>query len=304
MRTKKADSFGLQFIVVLIIVIIFVVIYFVWMKDFRIFGENLSDYTICKNSNLENAKMKLKIGNQPLAERVGNRCKTEYIEVPKDKELDLTTKKMAGCWDMYLEGKEELFETGGIFSPEDNTFCAICSVLDFEEKEELTGLTSYLMENKVPNKEGLTYYEYFNRVKVTKENIREVKNTELTGKLKAIDTEIPQAVIFIEGKDVNPGSLTGQSSVVEATKGSAIGVGAGLVALVGFGLCSTGIGCVLGVFLVAGAGVVGGTTGYLIGSDYNPDLDTRILLWPYTNEDLNQLDCTILEGRDRLDIIK
>ena len=54
---------------------------------------------------------------------------------------------------------------------------------------------------------------------------------------------------------------------------------------------------------------VGGGAGYLIGSDSNPDLDSRILLWPFTPEvesedptktkppSLSDLNCKRLEGQ-------
>ena len=59
----KKGSMGFNFIVVFAITLLFVIIYFVWLKDYSMFGENLADYTICKNSNIENAKLQLKIQN-------------------------------------------------------------------------------------------------------------------------------------------------------------------------------------------------------------------------------------------------
>ena len=159
------------------------------------------------------------------------------------------------------------------------------------------------MDNAAPGTGGKKYYEYLNRVVVTNEHVNIVRNEELAGRMRFIDTGTPQAVIFVEGKDVFPGSLTGQSSIVSGAGGGAIGAVAGLAILVGFGLCATIIGCTVGAFFVA-AGA--GATGYLIGSDYDPDIDARVLLWPYTNDDLKQLKpgCTILEGQDNLEIKK
>ena len=297
---KKGEvTLGLNVIVVLIVAIVFVLIFFVWLRGI---GEDLGDYTICKASNIENAKLKLKIGvpilgvNQVITERIGNKCQTEYLDVPEEQEKFLIAKKLAACWDRYLEGKERLFDK------EDNNYCAICTVLDFEDKnKKITDLTSYLMEKKIPNKAGLNYYDYLNRVKITKNQLEIVENEEFHERLGSIDTGTRQAVLYVEGKDVNPGSLTGESSIFLASKGTTIGAVAGLVTLVGFGLCSTVVGCTVGVFLVA-AGA--GTTGYLMGSDYDPDIDSRVLLWPY--EDLIEIKpgCTILEGQDRLDIKK
>ena len=285
MKNKKATSMGLRFVIVLAITIAGALVYFLWLNEVKTFGEDFTDYAICKNSNIANAKMKLKIDNQVIEERRGNKCKTEYVDVPKDKELEFVAKKMAGCWDMYIEGKEELFDT------EDNNYCAICSVLTFKDKKQVSGLTKYLMEKKAPNQGGKTYFQYMTRVIVTKEILTEEENEHLKT-LGEVDTANPLAVMFVMGKDVNPGSKTGESKIVSGIIGSVIGPVTGLL------LCGTGAGCVLGAF------ALGGATGYIMGSDYNPDRDTRILLWPYTNEDMNSLDCTILEGKDTLEIRK
>jgi hypothetical protein len=295
MKAKKAESIALRVIVVLVIAIAFALIYFTWLKDYRTSGENLSDYQICKISNFENAKLKLKIGNYAIQERSGNKCKTEYLEVPKNQELNLIARNLARCWDQYLEGKETLFDT------EDNNYCAICSVLTFEDKKELNGLTSYMMKEKVPWQRQNTYYQYLNRIVVKKENLETVENAELLGSIRAINTDVPWAVMFVEGKDINPGSLTGASSIEQATVGTAVGAVAGGVVLVGAGLCATVVGCTIGaVFIGVGAGVLG----FFTGSGYKPDVDSRALLWRYTQDDLAKLKCTILEGQEKLDIRK
>lgn len=295
---KKAfDVSGFEVIVALAVVIGFALIYFIWLKDVRMFGEKLSDYEICKFSNIENAKLKLKLNNQVIDERKGNKCKTEYIDVPKGKELDTIARKMAGCWDQYLEGKERLFET------EDSNYCAFCSVLTFEDKKQLGGLTSYLIEKEAPDKGSRKYYQYMTRNVITNDVFQEIENSHLKD-LDTIDTSKPQAVIFIMSKVVNPGSLIGQSSIKAGTYGSAVGGVLGGLAMVGLGLCSSftaGV-CALGIPLIGA--VTGSGAGYMIGSNYNPDIDTKVLLWPYTKEDLDNLKCTKLEGKDNLEIKK
>ena len=295
MRAKKADTMAFQVIVVLVVVIAFALIYFKWLRDYRESGENLSDYQICKSSNFENAKLKLKIDNWAIQERSGNKCKTEYLKFPKEQELNLIARKLAECWDHYLEGKEALFDT------EDNSCCAIFLVLNFEDKKELKGLTSYMMDKNVPWQPDKKYYEYLNRVVVKKENLQEVENAELLGNIASISTDVPLAVMFVEGKDINPGSLTGANSIQQASVGTAVGAVAGGVVLVGAGLCATIVGCTVGaVFIGVGVGVAG----FLTGSGYNPDVDERALLWRYTNQDLAKLKCTILEGQDSLEVRK
>ncbi|MBI4453238.1 hypothetical protein HY636_01200, partial [Candidatus Woesearchaeota archaeon] len=261
------------------------------------------DYEICRFSNFENAKQRLKLYNQNLigttAKKYSNKCKTEYLVVPKGKELEIIAKKMAGCWDQYLEGKEELFET------ETDNYCAFCSVLTFEDKKQLTGLTNYLLDKEAEDVISIEqskkkYYQYLRRTVVTNDVFRDAENSHLND-LHIIDTSKPLAVVFTMGKIVNPGSPIGKSTVVTTPTAAAAGAIGSLPIIAGFGLCSTVIGCSAGAFLI---GIGAGTGGYMIGSNYNPNRDTKILLWPYTNEALNQLKCTKLEGKDRLDIKK
>jgi len=290
---KKGTSVGIQFLVVLIAALIFGFALLLLMKQFSIFGENLADYTICKQSNLANAKLKLKIGNQALNEPTQNKCKTEYVTVKKGMEIKTISKRLALCWDEYLEGKEDIFETG------DNTFCAICAVLSFEDKKIISGeeLTNYLVKTNVPQK-GISYYQYLTNLPV-----QDIISPEIMPGYtnQGIDTSKKWATIFIMGKDQYPESPIGQSSIKTAAQGATISaVGGGLV-LIGFGLCAGVITCSVGAILIA---VGGGTTGYLIGSDKDPSINSRVLLWPYTNEDLAKLKCTVLEGRDSLQIRK
>ncbi|MBI4452416.1 hypothetical protein HY637_03230 [Candidatus Woesearchaeota archaeon] len=302
---RKANM-GFRFLVVLVITMVFVLIYTLWLKDYRIFGNNLSDYLICKNSNLESAKLKLKaplpkpFSNEVLDERKGNRCKTEYVTVAESKELEIISKKMAQCWDMYLEGKERIFET------EDNNYCAVCSVLEFEDKKQLTGLTDYLIRQPAQNQQGKTYFQYLTRVKFDKDVQTELENPQLKD-LDRLDTSRPLAVIFTMEKNAYPGSWTGYSSLRTGTiSGLAGGVVSGLF-VVGVGTCSgLTLGLCGGLIILTttlGAGQFG-TMGYAIGSTYNPDTDTKVVLWPYNNQDLQKLDCTMLEGKDSLEIKK
>ena len=297
MKIKKNGFIGLQVIIILIVLIGFTIIYFFWLKDVRTTGDNLADYTICKNSNLENAKLKLKIKNQVIDERVGNRCKTEYLKVPKDQELNFMAKKLASCWDQYLEGKELLFET------RDNTYCVVCSVLYFDDKDkEISDFSSYLFENQVPFKRELSYMEYLNRVIITDKDIDSVKNAELSGDLKPIATNTDYAVLFVQGENVYPRSVIAASSVQTSMWGTIIGGTIGFVLVaVGAVTCPfTGIAAGGTCWLIAvGVGVAaGGGVGYYLGSSSDPDVDTLVYLWPYN--ELHDFDCTRLEGQDQL----
>ena len=318
MAEGKKGITGIETIIVLIVLILFAVIYFAWLKDFRILGEKLGDYEICKASNLENAKLKLKAYNFVLDERkdspynAANKCKTEYVNVQKGKEMQTISESMAGCWDKYLEGKQRLFET------EDNTYCAFCSVLTFNDKNQISGLTDYLMQNEAKGK-NKKYFEYLTDVKITNDVMQVVENENLK-KLYKIDTSKPLAVIFLMSKNIYPDSLLKLSAVqtggIGAIAGGAAGATAvaGLLVYSGVGVCfggaavTLGASCVLGGLLIGIGTIVGaaggGGAGLMVGSVHDPDIDAKILLVPYTKEDLSKLKCTKLEGKDQLEIKK
>lgn len=300
---KKADKTLTQFLVVLVITVAAGLLLLILISKLSDTAIGISDYSVCKESNLANAKLKLKITNQVILDRQGNKCTTEYVKAPKGKEIPFITNKMASCWDMYLEGKEELFET------KDNTYCAFCSVIDFEANSQpISGLTNYLATKEAPQK-GMTYYQYLTGTKVTKDFQYKVENSDLA-KLHVIDTSVPQSVIFIMGKNANPGSWTGESAILNSVVGGTLGATiGGLVAIAGAGICTASVACLVGSFMViSGTGVKGATIGsgigFLIGSNHAPDRDTKILLWPYTKESLEKLKCTRLEGQDGLEIKK
>ncbi len=314
---RKADELGFQTIVVILIILIGFILAFKWIPTFKEVYKNNMDYELCKDSNLANAKLKLTVPgtNQILTEREGNKCKTEYVKAPEDGEIPFIAKKMVNCWDMYLEGKADLFETA------DNNYCAFCSVIDFENKDaRLEGLPSYLLKNEVKGT-GKTYYEYLTSITVKKDTLAQYENSPLS-KLK-IDTSNPAAVVFVSAKNANPGSLTGQSSAVEGGVSAGVGAGVGTVIgaiagysiVTGLGLCTTVVLCLFGGGLVAFGtilttgtviGGAGGATAYgmAVGANYAPDRDSKILLIPYEKNTLEKLKCTRLEGQDYLEIKK
>ena len=111
MRQRKANATAIQFWIVLVITLISAILFFAYIPHFKEASSNTAQHALCKNSNLANAKLKFKINNQVIEQRIGNKCVTEYVTAPKGKEVQMIADRMAKCWDVYLEGKEELFET-------------------------------------------------------------------------------------------------------------------------------------------------------------------------------------------------
>ena len=284
----------------MIIMAAFTVIALIFLLSFlgetKTFSENLADYQICKDGNIGVVKTRVKLFDWVLAEQGVKHCKTEKVQVPKGKEYETIAKKMALCWDEYLEGKEELFETKGA------NYCAFCSILEFEDKsKKLTGLSKYLSDTKISGS-GQTYLKYLSEIEVSADKKTQFENLELQNGV-SIETSKKQAVMFVMYKDVFPGGIgqpRGLTMFGGATAGAVTGVGLGLYYLGAAALCTTLLGCFASFGLIALGTGTGGTAGYLIGSDRSADWRARILLTEYDKNKLEQLKCTRLEGLDYL----
>jgi len=256
-------------------------------------AQDLTDYHICRDGNIGVANTRLQVFDWVVAENGVKHCKTEQAKVKKGKEYETIAKKMALCWDEYLEGKENIFAT------QDASYCAFCSVLEFEDKnKQLNGLTKYLIEtNYQPS--GKSYMEYLSEIKMEKEQANFLENLELNN--INIDTSKKLAVMFVMYKDAYPGvinqprTLTTFGGTAAAGTTGMLVMGASYIG--GLGLCSTIVGCAAGSILIAGAG---GAGGYLLGSDRAADWRAKILVTEYNKDKLSQLKCTQLEGEDYL----
>lgn len=292
----SADAFWL--VMVAILTIIGILFIFPFIKETKEISEDLTDYHICRDGNIAVVKSRVKLLDWVVAEQGVKHCRTERVKVSKDKEYETIAKKMALCWDMYLQGKEEVFET------EDASYCAFCSVLEFENKEKsLNELTGYLADNYVPSTET-KYIKYLTEIEVNDKNKKEFENFDLQNKLP-YDTSKNLAVMFIMYKDAYP-SLINQPSALTAWGGTAVATAAGFIItgvsyVAGLGLCSTLVGCSAGIILIGSAG---GVSGYLIGSDISAKWRAKIMLTEYEQQKLEQLKCTRLEGLDYLKIQK
>lgn len=241
--------------------------------------------------------------------RVDLQCSTEYLKVRTDdpeRMKETVAKSMMDCWQMYGEGELEVFET------RDNTYCAVCSRLEFEKEALLPGFTRYLMDTPAPQQD-ITYLEYFKggaqrcggKILPERDTPDILEGSDLT-KIDSIDTGSPLAVLFVLGKNAYPNGFVEAGEIDTLAWGVGIGSFIGLVT--GIVLCATGVGCVAGAPLlvmvgaiattVAGSGiaggVIGGGLGYGIGSSCTSGYDAYVMLWNYS--DLRSLGCTYLES--------
>ncbi|MFC1691537.1 hypothetical protein ACFL0W_05145 [Nanoarchaeota archaeon] len=279
---KKAEvsssvKYSLLFVIALVVFSMFFVQYIHSAEEF------VAD-TRCQQSVLQNA-FRLRIMGTDLSDKMGNiipiQCKTDYPKpFPKSDEQEykkIIANNMLSCWNTFLRGQKELFAV------EDQNFCVVCSRLEFEEKTKLPEFTKFLIETKAPPFFNETYFEIFRQKKTEKGILKEYENSQLKGK-EAMDLSKPLAVVYILGKDAHIG------------KGDATTIGAGgAVILVGIGSVLTVSGIFAPIGLTVIAGIAGGASGYMLGSDYSADYNARVMVWPY--DDLSALKCTRLEGR-------
>ena len=306
---KKAAAQTLWIVVVAVLTIIGLLIIFPLFTKTKEISEDITAYRICKDGNSGVVLTRVKLMNWVIAEQGVKHCRTERVKIPSGKEYESIAKKMSSCWDQYLEGKEEIFET------QDANYCAFCSVLEFDDKtKKLNGLTKYLVENKLPN-DDRTYMSYLSEIEAKGEDKKKLENLELQSN-SFIDTSKPQAIMFVMYKDAYPG-LIGQpqgklaffGGIGGGTLGFLTGTSLGIYYLGAAALCVNPlapISCFAGVALVtvataAGVGIPV-SVGYLIGSDRSADWSAKILLTEYNKQQLGKLNCTRLEGYDYLKI--
>lgn len=297
--TNKAASQVFWIIITAVILTLGLILLFPLFGETKNLAEDLTDYRICKDGNLAMVKTRIKFFDWVVAEQGVKHCKTERVKIRAGNEYEAIANKMALCWDSYLEGKEEVFETN------DANYCAFCSILEFEDKnKKLNDLSKYLANNRPKGKEQKTYIEYLTDVEVTSNNKEAIENLDLKDSIE-IDASKKYAVAFVMYKDAYP-SLTNLPKGLTALGGTSVGAISGFTLMTlsyfgGLGLCSTFIGCSAGIFLITGAS---GLSGYLIGSDRSADWRARILLTEYDKQKLEQLKCTRLDGLDYLKIQK
>ncbi len=246
----------------------------------------ISDSQICKQS----LKMNAYVRYDKLSGYEDIKCPTLFIEI---NEKNTNNKKvvfetlalaLADTWNEFLEGKEELFAT------ETQDYCVVRRVVEFDDSVVHKGFFDYLLQHNPPSVRK-PYFSYLTDIDVTKDIISATSNMELKN-ADIIDTSTPYAAVFLLSKKENIGKLLGAQ--IGAETGGVIGLATGTTIT----YLSAGIGVIPALKIVS-AGVAAGTTiggsiGFLLGSSYPADWNSAIILIPYTQENLNSLDCTKL----------
>lgn len=201
-------------------------------------------------------------------------CPVEYITIPDTNENDqrrMIADAMYRCWYNYGEGNIKLF------SANDQKFCAICSLIQFEDKEDsLDGLPYWLMTQKVPLKrEGHypTYYEFICGNKPSTEALQKIRQEDIA----LLQGSKKYATLFTYMEESK------WSASERFLTGAAIGFGVTVAGIILTPLTG-GIGtAALGAMVVGTAGAAMDT-----GSG---KIETNLVFLPYNTENIKKAGC-------------
>lgn len=213
--------------------------------------------------------------------------------------------EMKRCWETWGAGEYVLFD-------EDSTYCHICSVVRFEERENIEDFNTYLLTTPIAQHSNLSYMEYlspgFFGERYAKDAFaQELANTPQEG---TIDTSKDYAIIFyhLRGEEQVKRFFIEVSQDSVTRTGAALGVGgasglivggsaaaAAQIALIGVCGLATGGWCLVAV---AGAGIAAGgmaavSSGYVAQAliDNPPSHMSMLLFKPLEPDEIEQLRC-------------
>jgi hypothetical protein len=302
-RSRRAQSFLQDKLVIIILAAVVLIFLIIIAMNYYTAMQESAAREGCRRS-LELSQIKLEGLNDKYGNPTKINCNTNYLKFNTQDDEQIkreVANQMVDCWDTYLKGEKEIFDT------KDNTYCVVCSRLEFAKKTEIPQFTEFLASNKIPVK-GKTYLEYLQGVQVADYVNSYYENSELS-RQEVLSTKEPIAVMFVMGKNAFP-NASYEGTKTETTPGGFLVGGAtatGIAAITaiaivvgGTAACGTGIGCIPfivlvgGVSGVAGAGV-GTVAGYMIGSTRSADWNSWVTLWPYDR--LNEMKCTYMESK-------
>lgn len=292
----------------LVVIVLFLLVFGAIMFVIRVWYLGIDELTpkqICRQS-VELAALSNSAGIDASADI---NCPTQYVEI-KGRNQDSIKRKlannMADCWWQFWEGEKELF------SATPKTYCVICSVTEFEDKDEtIIGFSKYLMETDVPGK-NIRYADYFNGFKTSKakEIVGEI-DTETLGRLEneRLETSKDYAVLFVYAKGKDEIAKRVKHYFMETPEGKAGAIAGGIAGVTG------GVATVTAIsFFVSnpggwilGAGAIGGAVAFLLGeevlyrlsSDNAPEWMSFVVFREYVPGVLQDLGCAELPAKQK-----
>ncbi|MBN2458803.1 hypothetical protein JXB28_00830 [Candidatus Woesearchaeota archaeon] len=231
MKKAMATGFLLAGIMMIVLILLFAMLLFkVKSKALQVL-----DDSECKGS-IASHMMLLRATGEAMVTDIY--CPTKYYTIPRERDNEVMhhlAESMKACWSTWGEGQLDLFAGEG-------KYCAICSVIDFEEKgKTINGFDSYL--KNTPYKEGATasYLQYLSGFASDQADPETLSALQELPLLDNIDTSLSYANVFVY--------IKGESAVKEfydslAPKGTGT-IGGGV---------ATGL--LIGAVIAVGAAVV------------------------------------------------
>ena len=268
---KKGVTKTLMFMIIIIASLL--IILFLWHPIFKFIINMLLPAQTCKMSVWSNTAF-----NVQGIEFVKNiNCPTQYktLEGDEEKLKKQIADEMWMCWDNFGQGKYELFDA------KTEKFCVVCSVIEFEDKnEKIEDFVDYLINAPFKGKDYKTYYEAFTGYATQPEKIEETPENFND----AIDTSKKYAISFVYAKQDYWSRL--ERAGVWGTVGLTVGLAAGGILLV------SGYGTIAGVAILAATLGTAGAIGGAASGGANADWQAGITILPF--EDMKDLDCTYI----------
>ena len=189
---------------------------------------------------------------------------------------------MAKCWYKMGEGRLELFDIKRL---QTETSCVVCGVVEFEGDNKMLKMDDfidYLSVENVPLVYSFSgkYAEYLLPGYVTDTSMSDKVQTGTSG---SIDTSYDYATVFVYSKYGKVDDVTGAST------GAAVGLGAGLLLML---VPDVTVTKAAGIALISGS--LGGIAGYELGTEDTAKWASGVVLYPYTTDAINSLNCDIL----------
>ncbi len=287
MKKAQAHKFWIQLIIAAIVILVFMSLFYILKEG----AKDIVDERTCRESIEANARGHIRgitIDSEINCPTNLEPIKSENEE-EKKKEL---AERMKECWGKFKEGKNELFAGNRIY-------CSICDVIEFEDKDKITGFQDYLVKTNIPGKD-ISYADYFSGYETPKAK-DVIKNLDLS-QIKAmqtseIDGDKRYAVIFVYAKGKDEIEKVTRHITAQTTMGKAgliVGAGTGVAAgatvgITVFLLGSNPIGWAVGATVVVGGAV--NALFYFLSSDNHPEWASFILLKEYNAQNLKEINC-------------
>jgi hypothetical protein len=292
-KSKKAVTALFTALIAVVIVVVIMILLIVIFNKISDASEDEALRSRCRTSLLAYAKIKnLPLGDMQ-ADEADIDCPTRYITIPEGNQNAMrreVANALVSCWSDFGQGKINLF------SAEDEKFCVICSVFQFEDRSvRLTGLPSFMMTERAPimvNKQRPTYQEYMTGVRTNDEVVDQARGSIDNN---FFDGSKRYAVMFTYYKQSYWSQISG------ALVGVAIGA-AGAIIGIAVTVGTAGIASPVGALIItgsaaAGAAIGAAATGEGQGGGWTTsgaDWDANIVISEYAPEQIRTFGCQSL----------